>query len=286
MKAIPGVAPSSAKNPISPTSSNSDPADPIPDNVLANPIIGEGRRFDGAVAPNRWMLAQGQTIAANDNRPLFNVLGAAAGANGKSTFKLPSPKHGWIIAVAGTLPTTPDSLLRMGRHMSRQDSLGPGATAVIVPVVSERVRRAREQRAAAVRAEQTSAASAPRFRYGNVMPLSPELRARIEADREQSRSAALAGLTGQNRARVDGLIDAILSGRVSHAQATREMASALSGAEARALLDVFDGTQRTFRSGWAGMEHPHPQQEAARYLMAVAFTREQLYRLRTMPNSD
>jgi hypothetical protein len=232
------------------------------------------------------MLAQGQTIAVNDNRPLFNVLGAAGGGNGKIAFKLPSPKRGWIIAVAGTLPTTPDSLLRMGRHMSRQDSLGPGATAVIVPMLSERVRRAREQRAAAVRAEQSSAASAPRFRYGNVMPVSPDLRARIDADREQSRSAALAALSTQNRVRVDGLIEAILAGRVSHAQATREMASGLSGAEARALLGVFDATQRTFRSGWAGMDHSDPQQEAARYVMAVAFTREQLYRLRTMPLSD
>ncbi|MDB5069953.1 MAG: phage tail Collar [Candidatus Eremiobacteraeota bacterium] len=286
MKALPGVAPNFANKSVSPSSSNSDPADPIPDNVLANPFIGEARRFDGTVAPNRWMIAQGQTIAVADNRPLFNVLGTAGGGNGKTTFKLPSPKRGWIIAVAGTLPTTPAALLGMGRHMSRQDSLGPGATAVMVPVLSERVRRARDERAAAVRAEQSRAASAPRFRYGGVMPVSPDLRARIDADREQSRSAALAGLTAQNRARAEGLVDAILSGRVSHAQATRDMASALSGAEARALLGIFDTTQRTFRSGWAGMDHSDPQQEAARYLMAVAFTREQLYRLRTMPTSE
>jgi microcystin-dependent protein len=286
MKALPGVAPSFANKSVSPSSSNSDPADPIPDNVLANPIIGEARRFDGAVAPNRWMLAQGQTIAVTDNRPLFNVLGTAGGGDGKTTFKLPSPKRGWIIAVAGTVPTTPAALLRLGRHMSPQDSLGPGATAVLVPVLSERVRRSREERATAIRAEQSRAASAPRFRYGNVMPVPSDLRARIDADRDQSRSAALAGLTGPNRARVDELVDAILTGRISHAQATREMASALSGAEARALLDVFDATQRAFRSGWAGMDHPDPQQEAARYLMAVAFTREQLYRLRTMPISE
>jgi len=286
MKALPGVAPSSSNR--QPSGSDSDPADPIPANVLANPIIGEARRFDGTVAPDRWMLAQGQTIAVPQNQPLFSVLGTAAGGDGKTMFKLPNPKRGWIIAVAGTLPTSPAMVQRLGRHMTPQDpiALGPGATRVASPPIPAKLRAARDAREATVRGEQSRITSAIRVQPGVVIPVAADLRARIEADREQSRGTTLARLSAQNRARVEGLVEAILGSRVSLTDATRQMASSLSSEEARALLEVFDATQRTFRSGWAGMDHPEPQQEAARYLMAIAFTGEQLYRFRTMPHSD
>ncbi len=280
MRALPGVAPnSSAKNP-----SYRDVADPIPDYVLNNPIVGEARRFDGTVAPGRWMLAQGQSIPVAENRTLFSVLGTSGGGDGKTTFKLPNPKLAYIIAVAGTLPTSPQALLQLGRHMTRQDSLGPGARPAPGPHVTEKVRLARQQRDTAVAAARRSIASQVSARTGPFVRVAPELQARIATDREQSRTAALAGLSPANRARVESLVESILGRRITHAEATRQMASALSAGEASALLGVFDATQRTFRSGWAGMEHVDPQQEAARYLMAIAFDRDQLYRLRTMPD--
>ncbi len=291
MQALPGVAPNFVdKQPNSLvkqlSASVSDPADPIPANVLANPIIGEARRFDGAVVPSRWMLAQGQPIAIGDNRPLFSELGTIAGGDGKTSFKLPNPKRRLIIAVAGMLPTTPAMLLRTGRHMTRQDSLGPGARPAPVERASPRVLATRATRDAAVRADQTLAAKTPRYRSGPVVPVPADLRARIEADRDRSREAALAALSAQNRARVEDLVEGILDRRVSHADATRLMASSLSAAEASALLGVFDATQRAFRPAWPGMDHPDPQQEAARYLMAIAFDRDQLYRLRTMSQAE
>ena len=81
---------------------------------------------------------------------------------------------------------------------------------------------------------------------------------------------------------MEGVIDAILSGRTSVQQATVEMTASLSPGEAHELLDVFDETQRTLRQGWAGMDHPNPQVEAGRYLISIAFTADQLRVLKTM----
>jgi hypothetical protein len=282
MRALPGVAPNSSAKKASYT----DIADPIPDFVLKNPIVGEARRFDGTVAPGSWMLAQGQSIPITQNRTLFSVLGTSGGGDGKTTFKLPNPQFGYIIAVAGTLPTSPAALLQLGRHMTRQDSLGPNARPAAGPHVPEKVRLVRQERETAVAAARRSIASQVSARTGPVVRLAPDLQARIATDREQSRTAALAGLSPANRARVESLVESILGRRISSAEATRQMASALSAAEASTLLGVFDATQRTFRSGWAGMEHADPQQEAASYVMAIAFDRDQLYRLRTMPDAD
>ncbi|HTJ25095.1 MAG TPA: phage tail protein, partial [Candidatus Limnocylindria bacterium] len=46
-------------------------ADAIPQSVLASPIIGEARRFDGASAPANWLLCQGQTLTIANYRALF-----------------------------------------------------------------------------------------------------------------------------------------------------------------------------------------------------------------------
>src|SRR4029077_7406953 len=82
-------------------------AEAIPDGVLTGPLMGEARRFDGTVAPERWMLAQGQTLNVADNRQLFSILGSIAGGDGKKTFNLPNPGFGLIVAVAGAFPTSP-----------------------------------------------------------------------------------------------------------------------------------------------------------------------------------
>src|ERR1700737_3432021 len=82
MRAIPGVAPSASN--LTPQNLRFVPqvAEAIPDSVLAHPIIGEARRFDGKTAPAGWMLAQGQTVQIADNRPLFSILGRIAGGHG------------------------------------------------------------------------------------------------------------------------------------------------------------------------------------------------------------
>lgn len=95
------------------------PAEPIPESVLNNPIIGEFRRFLGTAAPAGWAFADGRMLQVAENHFLFAVLGRAFGSDGKTTFALPKPKHvGGIIAVAGTFPTTPAMLLSLNRGKS------------------------------------------------------------------------------------------------------------------------------------------------------------------------
>jgi hypothetical protein len=62
--------------------------------------------------------------------------------------------------------------------------------------------------------------------------------------------------------------------------AVQAMSRSLDGTEAAALLDVNDRMFAAFRSGWSGAAHPDPQLEAARFLISVAFTPEQLRAVR------
>ncbi|HEX3467179.1 MAG TPA: phage tail protein [Candidatus Elarobacter sp.] len=81
----------------------STPAAPIPQNVLTSPIIGEGRRFDGATAPPGWMKATGQRLQVAQYQKLEAILGRG-GSTDASAFLLPAIAPGWIIAVSGTDP--------------------------------------------------------------------------------------------------------------------------------------------------------------------------------------
>jgi Phage Tail Collar Domain len=277
MRALPGVAPSSTGREQTQT-----PADPIPQEVLSNPIIGEIRRFDGAVAPNLWMLSQGQTVNISDNRPLFRILGSSGGGDGKTAFKLPAPKAGMIIAVSGTFPTTPKIFEQLRRHMAHQDSLGPGATLPPVRAVPERVRRVLEQRNGAVLEAQRLTRSTIRVGPARSAPISPELDARIERARDEAHAAAPAALSEANRNQVQSLLGAVLAGRITLYRATVEMASRLSQAEANGLLAQHDAAVRAVRPEWPGMMHPDPQTEAGRYLMDIAFSQEQRRAYATM----
>ena len=127
MRALPGVAPLSSKRSSSAVRLVPETADPIPANVLAQPILGEAWRFDGPVAPSGWMLAQGQQLDVPQNRHLFSVLGSSTRSDGKTSFTLPKLAVPTIVAVAGTLPTSPAMLASLGRHLSHADSLGPNA---------------------------------------------------------------------------------------------------------------------------------------------------------------
>jgi microcystin-dependent protein len=249
---------------------------------LNSPIIGEARRFEGSTAPAGWVLAQGQALPIADNPKLFSILGHSAGDRGKTTFGLPNPGFGYIVAAAGLFPTSPAMLASGRRATSKIASLGPGARPVGVRLASAKQLAIQDTRAAAIRRSQQLAASALRAGPSGVQRLSPEFVARIERVQEEARTNVLAALGGANQARVLGLVNAILAGRTTVDQATAEMASALSGGEARALLEIFDGTQRALREGWSGMQHPDPQTEASRYVVSIAFTRDQLHALRTM----
>jgi Phage Tail Collar Domain len=96
------------------------PALPIPQHVLANPIVGEVRRFDGSVAPQGWMLCQGQQLPVAQYPLLFTVRKKTGGGDGKTFVALPAATAlGQIIAVNGTIPKNPVALaqLRTGAAM-------------------------------------------------------------------------------------------------------------------------------------------------------------------------
>lgn len=97
---IPAVSPNAIRR-----TAETLPAETIPPHVLANPILGEMRRFDGVAAPAGWAFAQGQTLQIAQNRPLFGVLGKSAGGDGKTTFNLPNSRNGqFIICIVGIIP--------------------------------------------------------------------------------------------------------------------------------------------------------------------------------------
>jgi hypothetical protein len=106
---LPGLSPSSAARAPSAT-----PAPPIPKNVLASPIIGEARRFDGATVPAGWTKLAGQSLQVSAYRDLESILGMG-GSKVAATFVLPAPKLGWIIAIAGTYASSPRVLAALNR---------------------------------------------------------------------------------------------------------------------------------------------------------------------------
>ncbi len=281
MSALPGVAQSSKTEP---QSLSQTAADPIPANVLSYPIIGEARRFDGAVAPAGWMLMAGETLSTVRYSPLFHIIGTRGGGDGKTIFKLPQPKQGWIIAVAGTFPMNAAVFAQLGRHMDHQDSLGPNV-AIAHRAPPAKLRGIQDQRAAALRDQQQLARSAIRPGSSRTAPISPEALARIDRAREDARTTALAAVSPENRARVEGLVAGVLAGTVGLYDATRQMTASLGIDESRVVLDVYDATQRTL-GGPPSIGHPDPQLEAGRYLVAIAFTADQLVTLRTMHRDE
>lgn len=285
MRALPGVAPSSQQqNPRYSGRLVPEAADQIPDSVLASPIIGEARRFDGSTAPAGWMPATGQTLRAEDHPQLFSMLKKIGGGDGIHTFTLPHPKFGLIIAIAGQFPTSPAVLAQSGRHLSHKDSLGPSAQPVLGRAISARAAAAEEKRTIALRDAQRASAAAPRARVGGVGRLSAELAAHIERSRDEARTNALARLTPVNAARGLTLVDAMVAGRVSLYEAQLRMAAALTQEEAHELLRVHDALQAAFRAGWPGMEHPQPLAEAAGFFIDVALTAEQRRTLASRPD--
>ena len=106
---VPGLSP--AANQRAPSAT---PASPIPQSVLMSPIIGEARRFDGATAPAGWIKVEGQHLPVSNYRELVTILGKG-GSRDAATFILPAPKLGWIIAFAGTYPSSARAVAALHR---------------------------------------------------------------------------------------------------------------------------------------------------------------------------
>jgi hypothetical protein len=115
---------------VDPRAAASDPAIAIPDRVLRHPIVGEMRRFDGALAPPGWAFCDGRILAIAAYPKLFAVLGRAAGGGSRATFALPRARAGLpaIIAVAGWTPASPAALA----------AARPGAPGSVGPAPSTR----------------------------------------------------------------------------------------------------------------------------------------------------
>lgn len=271
MKVLPGVGPSaSSRDVVVKTAA----AEPIPASVIANPIIGEIRRFDGTTPPSgAWMLTRGQAMPVTQNPQLFSILRTSAGGDGKTTFNLPKPPMGYIIAISGAFPTNPATLAASGRHVTRHaDSLGEGAIPVPARMPRERAGLAEERR------NRPRGVSAAPARW---TPVSAALEARMTETNRTGRERALDGLSAANRALVGGVTDAVVSGALSINDAIARVSEALSGSEATALLDVNDRMMAEYRPGWNGAAHPNATLEAARFLVSVAFTPDQLSTLRS-----
>ena len=57
---------------------------------MAQPYVGEIRRFAGNFAPAGWMFCNGQTLPISENETLFQLIGTTYGGDGQSTFRLPN----------------------------------------------------------------------------------------------------------------------------------------------------------------------------------------------------
>ena len=80
------------------------PATPLP----KAPILGEVRRFDGAVAPPNWAMCDGSMIRASTNPTLAKVLGQTK--SGDIHLPKATSKFGLVVAVSGEFPRSPAEL--------------------------------------------------------------------------------------------------------------------------------------------------------------------------------
>jgi tail collar domain len=265
-RALPGVALSNSSTHPSTQSVKLVPAvaETIPDSVLANPIVGEARRFDGKVAPSGWAFATGQGVPVASNPKLASIL-ANVTSRRAASFTMPNPGFGLIVAVAGMFPSSPQVLALSARHVSAQTSLGPGAQALPfrMPV----------QPSPKTLAERRLITSALRVGRPSPVPMRRELTERIRQANDAARGAAFEQLSPDNRARLQAAVAAAVDGRISIHGAIMEIAPRLSGGEAAALLAVSDAKERGF--GSVADAHPNAQLEAAYFLVENAITPDQ-----------
>lgn len=241
-------------------------AEAIPANVLANPFIGEARRFDGAVAPSGWMLARGQTLSVTQNPLLYSIL-AKTGRSDTTSFKLPDAPYGLIVAVAGMYPTSPAMLAQSGRRMTALDSLGPSA--------QPGKPRPIKPMSPALLAQRKLITSGVRVGRSSPVAVPAELSERFHSARTDARAAAIAQLSPANQARLDAAVHSAVAGRTSVYGAVTEMIRSLTNGEADALLRVNAGMIQAFNPS-ATEPSRNAVDDAAHFLISVAFTREQV----------
>jgi microcystin-dependent protein len=268
MQAIPGVGGSSvAHKPASKLQLVPTTPDPIPANVLANPIVGEAARFAGAVAPVGWMFAEGQTLQSSTYPALAQMLGRPNGTL-KTSFTLPKAGFPLIIAVSGTQPTSPASLAA-ARKVSTVAALGlgPGARPAPPPALKPLSAEA----LAARRLAQTN------VHVTNASPveLSAADRTRIAAATGDARTTALAALLPATRTLVDGAIDDAVAGRTDLHAAVTATAAALDANEITALNAANGSYVRPFNANWTPDAGAAARLAAAGFLLSVAITPQQ-----------
>jgi microcystin-dependent protein len=57
---------------------------------MSEPFLGEIKIVSWSFAAKGWALANGQTVAINQNQALFSILGTTFGGNGTTNFLLPN----------------------------------------------------------------------------------------------------------------------------------------------------------------------------------------------------
>lgn len=265
---LPGMTPTStAQRPVAASSFKLVPEipDPIPTGVLANPIVGEARRFSGNAAPANWMFMQGQKVAIADYPQLFSVLGHAPGDKETKTFTLPNVSYGVIVAAKGTVPASPRALART-RNMSYQASLGPGARLPMPKVANTPSPATLEAR--------RLMASAIRPRSASPVEVSAEVSGALDRTRATAHDSAVQAIGARSLEVLDGAVAAAVDGRMTVYQAVMQVAQRLTGSEASAVLAVNDRMRQSF-SNVNSVSHQDPQREAATFLVTEAITPEQ-----------
>jgi hypothetical protein len=267
-QAIPGIGNSSvAHKPGSKVQLVPATPDPIPANVLANPIVGEAARFAGSVAPVGWMFAEGQTLQSSAYSALAQLLGQPNGTL-KSSFTLPKAGFPLIIAVTGIQPTSPASLAA-ARKVSRVAALGllPGAR----PAPPRLPKPLSAEALAARRLAQTNVHTT------NASPVELSLadRTRITAATADARTAALGALSAATHALLEGAIDDAVAGRSDLHGALVRTAAALDADEITALNVANSSYVRPFNGNWTPDSSAGARLAAASFLLSVAITPQQ-----------
>jgi microcystin-dependent protein len=260
MNTVPGVDPAARAREVAASEARGLDVLPIaPQNVIANPIVGEAWGYKGTTAPPRWIFAQGQTMQIALDKPLFGVLGTVAGGDGKKTFKLPKPNFPMIVALDGALITSPRQLASAGRNLSETNSLGPHATPL--------------QKKATPALKLAPPLPPPLYSQSQAVSASED--AVFDGMRHDARDAAVAALSPANRSLLASCVSDVVSGSLPASAAIVRIGGSLGDGEARSLLDANDAMLREVHAGWSGTSHVDPQLEAARFLLSVAFTPEQ-----------
>lgn len=91
---------------------------------MSDPFMGELRMMSFVFPPKGWALANGATLAINQNQALFSLFGTTYGGNGQTTFQLPNlqgrvPVHmgpGFTLGQVGGEPAHTLTMSEMTQH--------------------------------------------------------------------------------------------------------------------------------------------------------------------------